>query len=751
MILGIAKIEFKKTKLIGILLLTVVSIISMLVYSSISKPSEKEKTAMEKLSHKYTNRLINEKSPYLLQHAHNPVDWHAWGEEAFEKARKENKPIFLSIGYSTCHWCHVMEQESFEDPEVAALMNDVAVSIKVDREERPDLDNLYMMICHMMTGSGGWPLNVFLTPDKKPFFAATYIPKDSRFGRIGMKELFPRVRDMWNLKRDGLLEAAERVTDALNKSQAASVGPELDQSVLDLGYKQLDDNFDNELGGFSTAPKFPTPHNLTFLLRYWKRTGSSKSLAMVEKTLEAMHYGGIYDHLGYGFHRYSTDTRWLVPHFEKMLYDQALLAIAYTEAYQGTKKEMYKKAAEEIFAYVLRDMTDPLGGFYAGEDADSEGVEGKFYVWTEQEIRQALDAKKADVFINVYNVEKDGNFKDEATHEKTGTNILHLNKPLSDSAKELNMSEEELTVLLRDARDTLFSIREKRVHPHKDDKILVDWNGLMIAALARGARTFNNPRYSEAAAKAVDFILGKVATSEGRLLHRYREGEAAIYAHVDDYAFFIWGLIELYEAAFNASYLETALRLNDDMIEHYWDEEGGGFYFTADDGEKLLVRQKEIYDSALPSGNSVAMANLLRLARIAGRQDLETKAVSIGKTFSERISQAPFANTQLLAALDFGIGPAYEVIIVGNSESEDTKNMIKAVNNVFVPNKVIILKPTEEKSPKIISLADYAKHYTSIDSKATAYVCLNYSCKQPTTDADKMVKMLEEVETAKTK
>ena len=689
------------------------------------------------------NRLIHEKSPYLLQHAENPVDWYPWGPEAFEKARRENKPIFLSIGYSTCHWCHVMAHESFEDPEVARLMNDVFVSIKVDREERPDIDNIYMTVAQMMTGSGGWPLTIIMTPDKKPFFAGTYFPKESRFGRIGMMDLVPRIKEVWVTRREEVLNSADKITAALGQVSYEGPGEELDESSLRLAYDQLAQRFDDRYGGFGSAPKFPTPHNLVFLLRYWRRTGDEKALGMVESTLQAMRRGGIYDHVGLGFHRYSTDPKWLVPHFEKMLYDQALLAMAFTEAYQATGKDEYRETAEEIFTYVLRDMTAPTGGFYSGEDADSEGEEGKFYVWTEREVRQVLPAEEAELTIRAFNVEKGGNFNEEATGTRRGTNILHLDRDLGEIARDLKMAEPDLRKDLEAAREKLFAARKKRIPPHKDDKILVDWNGLMIAALAGGAQVFDEPRYAEAAGHAVDFILNTLRTPKGRLLHRYRDGEAALAAHVEDYAFFIWGLIELYEATFEIRYLQTAVDLNRDMIQHFWDDGAGGFYFTADDGEKLLIRTKEIYDGAIPSGNSVAAHNLLRLGRITATPDFEEKAMKIGRAFSGSVKQSPLGYTQLMIALDFGIGPSYEVVIVGDSTAPDTKAMLKAIRARFVPNKVVILRPTEEESPEIIRLAGYTRYQSSIDGKATAYVCLNYICKTPTTDIEEMLELLD--------
>jgi uncharacterized protein YyaL (SSP411 family) len=694
-------------------------------------------------SNRKPNRLIHEKSPYLLQHAYNPVDWYPWGPEAFEKARRENKPIFLSIGYSTCHWCHVMEEESFEDPEVARLMNETFVSIKVDREERPDIDNYYLNAAVMMTGSGGWPLNVILTPEQKPFFASTYIPKENRFGRIGMLELIPQVQQAWLNQDEDLLDVADQVAVALEKVNNISAAGELalDEALLETAYQQFVSRFDAQNGGFGEAPKFPAPHNLLFLLRYGERTGDEAALKMVEKTLQAMQRGGMYDQLGFGFHRYSTDATWLVPHFEKMLYDQALLALAYTEAYQATGKAEYEQTAREIFTYVLRDMTAPTGGFYSAEDADSEGEEGKFYLWTVDEIRQILNKEDADLIIAAFNVTEAGNFIDPAGGESVGTNILYLTKSLSELAADLQMPEQELAVRLDSARQQLFAAREARIHPHKDDKILTDWNGLMIAALAKGGRVFADISYTEAAEQAADFILQEMRDGQGRLWHRYRDGEAAVQANVDDYAFLTWGLLELYETNFEIRYLETALKLTDDLLAHYWDEEDGGLYFTPDDGEKLLVRQKQIDDSAIPSGNSVAMLNLLRLGRITANAEFEEKAEAIGHAFADYIQQQPSAYSQLMVGVDFGVGPSYEVVIVGEAETEDTQAMLTALRAEFVPNKVVLLRPPEE-SPEIVRLAEFTKYHLSLNGQATAYVCLNYYCELPTTDVNKMLKLL---------
>jgi uncharacterized protein YyaL (SSP411 family) len=713
------------------------------VLSSDSEIKEMKHKSISSSVKKHNNRLINEKSPYLLQHAHNPVDWYAWGPEAFEKARKENKPIFLSIGYSTCHWCHVMAHESFEDPEVARLMNEVFVCIKVDREERPDIDNIYMRVCQMMTGSGGWPLTIFMTPDKKPFFAGTYIPKESRFGRLGMLKLIPSIKEVWQTKHDEILKSADQITAGLNQLSANSMGTELDESTLRTAYAQLASRFDEQYGGFGSSPKFPSPQNLLFLLRYWQSTDDEKALRMVEKTLQSMRNGGMYDHIGFGFHRYSTDSRWLVPHFEKMLYDQAMLAMAYIEAYQATAKMEYGKTAKEIFSYVLSDMTDTGGGFYSAEDADSEGVEGKFYVWTEEEVRQILKGEEADLIINVFNIEKTGNFKEEATAESTGANILHLEKPLTEIAFNMKTSVEDLEMRIETARRNLFTVRSGRVRPHKDDKVLTDWNGLMIAALAKGAQVCNEPEYADAARRATDFILKTMRRPDGRLLHRYRDGQAAVLANVDDYAFLIWGLLELYETTFDTGYLKTALDLNKELIKYFWDDQNGGFYFTADDAEELIVRQKEIYDGAIPSGNSVAMLNLLRLGRITANTDYEEKATKIVKAFSQDVGVSPSGYTQLMVALGFGIGPSYEIVIVGNPEARDTKDMLDALRRHFIPNKVVLLKPDNQESPDIISLAEFTKDQSSIDGKATAYVCLDYACKLPTTDAKKMLELLQ--------
>jgi uncharacterized protein YyaL (SSP411 family) len=688
-----------------------------------------------------SNRLINEKSPYLLQHADNPVDWYPWGDEAFEKARKEDKPIFLSIGYSTCHWCHVMEHESFEDEAVAKLMNSVFISIKVDREERPDIDNIYMTVCRLMTGGGGWPLTIIMTPDKKPFFAGTYIPRENRYGRLGMLELIPRIKEAWVNRRDDVLGGAEQVIEALRRTGDVPGDEPLDESILHTAFREFQQGFDERHGGFGNAPKFPTPHNLLFLLRYWRRTGREKALDMVEKTLQALRRGGIYDHVGSGFHRYSTDDLWLVPHFEKMLYDQALMAMAYTEAFQATRKEEYKKTVMEIMNYVLRDMTDVDGGFYSAEDADSEGEEGRFYVWRLDEMREALPDGEARLVIDAYNIQEEGNFHDQATGASTGLNILHLRRSLDYVSSDLGLSRADLEERMESALKKLFQRREKRIHPHKDDKILTDWNGLMIAAMAKAGRALDQPLYVEAAERAAGFIRNNLMTGDGRLLHRYRDGQAGISGNIDDYSFFVWGLIELYEATFDVEYLDSALQLNEQMVDRFLDVEEGGFFFTPADGEELLVRQKEIYDGAVPSGNSAAAYNLIRLAGITGNMEFDATASKIGGAFSNTIRRGPSGFTMFLTAFDMALGPSYEVVIVGEEDSSDTKMMLEALNSAYMPDGVVILK-TAERESRISEKASFVNDMKMLGGGATAYVCRDFACNLPTTDVHEMLRQM---------
>ncbi len=679
------------------------------------------------------NHLVSEKSPYLLQHAYNPVDWRPWSEEAFLLAEKEDKLVFLSVGYSTCHWCHVMAHESFEDLELARLMNDTFISIKVDREERPDIDQIYMRACQMMTGRGGWPLTIIMTPDKRPVFAATYLPKESRFGIVGLKDIIARIQDLWKRDRGQVLESAAKILGELWKVQAARPGKALDESSLADAYHRLSAVFDLANGGFGSAPKFPTPHNLMFLLRYWRRSRDPSALEMVETTLQAMRLGGIYDHVGFGFHRYSTDAGWLVPHFEKMLYDQALLALAYAEAYQATKKEEYASTVREVLEYVLRDMTSPEGGFYSAEDADSEGEEGKFYLWTADELKNLLDEEEMKLLIRIFDISERGNFE-------KGRNILRLRTSLEDASLVLKVPELELKERWEKIRQKLFQAREKRIRPQMDDKVLADWNGLMIAAFARGAQVLNEPRYSDAARGAADFVLEKMRKPDGRLLHRYKD-EAGIAANLDDYAFLVWGLIELYETVFHVRHLQEALKLSSMMLEHFWDNAHGGLFFTPDDGEALLVRQTEIYDGAMPSGNSVAMLNLLRLSHLTGKFELEKKAAAISEAFAGTVASQPLGHTMFLSALDFALGPSYEVALVGTPEDIGIAKMLEALRSRFLPNKAVIGVFGDE----VRKTAEFTQNLPQLGGLATAYVCANYSCELPTDDPDRMVDLLEGV------
>jgi uncharacterized protein len=699
-------------------------------------------TSRENTTGRVPNRLIHEKSPYLLQHAYNPVDWYPWCAEAFDKARAENKPVFLSVGYSTCHWCHVMAHESFEDPEIGRLLNDVFICIKVDREERPDIDKIYMNACQMITGAGGWPLTVVMTPDRKPFYAATYIPRESRFGRIGLLDLIPRFKDIWKERYHDILKTAAEIVSTMQQNGVDVKGDILSKDIIREAYEGLSAIYDKECGGFGQAPKFPTPHQLLFLLRYWKWNGEKRALEMAVKTLKAMRCGGIYDHVGFGFHRYSTDRQWLVPHFEKMLYDQALLAIAYTEAFQATGEEFFQRTACEIFTYVLRDMRSRSGAFYSAEDADSEGEEGKFYVWTLDEIRELLGPSEAELVTRVFRMEKEGNFVDQALGEKNGHNILHLERPIHALAPSLGISEEELRHRLQGVRLSLFAARDRRVRPYKDNKILTDWNGLMIAALAKAAQTFMDKVYLKAAQKAADFI-ADMRELDGRLYHRHREGESAIMANLDDYAFLIWGLIECYEASFDASFLKKALTLQEDLTKHFWDKENGGYYFTPDDGENLILREKECYDGVIPSGNSVAMLNLVRLSRLTGNAKLEAQAVDISRSLAGYVRRIPKGHTHFMMALGFLLYPSHEIVIAGRTRAEDTEKMLRALRGHFLPNTVVILRPPDDESSEIGSIAPFTHDLKPLNDRATAYVCNNFACHSPTTDLTEVLRLLD--------
>ncbi|MDN5344653.1 MAG: uncharacterized protein PWQ18_764 [Clostridia bacterium] len=743
------------------------------------------------------NRLIHEKSPYLLQHAYNPVDWYPWGDEAFTRARREDKPVFLSIGYSTCHWCHVMARESFDDKEVAALLNEGFIAIKVDREERPDIDQVYMAVCQALTGSGGWPLTVFLTPKKKPFYAGTYFPKHSRHGLPGLVEVLKLIQEKWRTDRESLEESASELIQAVSSQLAPAQPGKPEPSLLAQGFEQLQSSFDAIYSGFGAAPKFPIPHQLYFLLRYWKRYGAKSALAMVEKTLQAMYCGGIYDHIGFGFARYSTDQRWLVPHFEKMLYDNALLALAYLEARQATGKAAYGRVAREIFTFVLRDMSDPEGGFYTAQDAESEGEEGKFYLWTPDQVREVLGREEGEFFCRYFDITEGGNFAgrnipnligrgeelfaDDAGNNGAGGNAgnvvaldlraqprqwdarANCNAAGAGNANSLQgehrpndgeqgqgsgEGESVLAVLdktkaapLVAARAKLFAAREKRVHPHRDDKILTAWNGLMIAALARGAWVLDEPAYTEAAARAARFILTHLRDAEGRLLARYRKGEAAYPAYLDDYAFLTWGLIELYQATFEPGYLREALALTGQMQELFRDE-GGSYFFTPRDAGELPVRPREVYDGALPSGNSVTALNLLRLARITGDSSLEEEAATQLRSLAGTAAAYPRGYTFYLCALDFYLGPVIEMVLAGEREGEDTRALLQVLRRTYLPAAVLVLRPGGREGEEVSKLIPYTARHIPVNGKTALYLCRNFACQAPVTTPAELAQRL---------
>ena len=680
------------------------------------------------------NHLINEKSPYLIQHAHNPVDWHPWSEATFEQARAENKPIFLSIGYATCHWCHVMEKESFEDVETAGHLNDTFICIKVDREERPDIDAVYMGACQLLTGSGGWPLSIFMTPQKKPFYAATYLPKQSRPGRTGLIDICGQVKDLWSNQNEKIENSAESIASKLDRAFTFAAAEAPDESLLEQAFRQIKATFDMQYGGFGPPPKFPTPHRLLFMLRYNHRNGDSKVLDMVKKTLKAMRLGGIWDHVGYGFHRYSTDARWLLPHFEKMLYDQALIASACLEAYQITREPLFAETVTDIFTYVLRDMTSSEGGFYSAEDADSEGEEGKFYVWTTEEFHRVLDDEAARRWESILRLSPEGNFTDEATQQKTGANIPHLTTTLDKWARKLNVPEDQLYDEWRKIREHLFAIREKRIHPLKDDKILTDWNGLMIAALAQGARILNKPEYESAARRAAEFVQTRMTDKNGCLYHRFRDGELAVEAQAADYAFLIQGLLSLYQTTFDLTYAERAQTLQEKMIDNFWDEQNGGFYSTPAGSDDLPVRPKELYDGAIPSANSIALFNLVALSRLTGDPRWENRAQDQIRAFAGTVKDQPQAFTSFLCALDFAMRPGQEVIITGEPRAADTQNLLAALNLNFSPHKVAIVK-SDQNAERLAKFAGFTDGLQVIEGQATAHVCRDGACTDSTSDS----------------
>jgi uncharacterized protein len=704
----------------------------------------------------HTNQLAHEKSPYLLQHAHNPVDWHAWGPAAFEKAKRENKPIFLSIGYSTCHWCHVMERESFENEEIAEIINRSFVAIKVDREERPDIDRIYMTFVQASTGSGGWPMSVWLTPDLQPFFGGTYFPPVNRFGHPGFPAVLTQIANAWRTQQPQIADSARDAVEQLRKQ--VTVEPthtgwgDIDAATLDTGFFVFRRTFDSHLGGFGGAPKFPRPSVYNFLLRYYARTKSEEALEMVLKTLREMAKGGMHDQLGGGFHRYSVDERWFVPHFEKMLYDQGQLAIAYLEAFQITHDEQYAAVARLIFDYVLRDMTDSGGAFYSAEDADSaadaskpnEKGEGAFYIWTAAEIRALAPAPVCEWFFHRYGVLEDGNVSNDPHGEFTGRNILYQANEFEDTALQFERPVEEIRAAVEDAGRRLLAERGKRPRPHLDDKVLTSWNGLMISALAKGGAVLGEPRYAEAARRAVEFIIARMYNSEsGILLRRYRANDAAIPGFLDDYALFTQALLDLYETQFDRRHLELALKLTAKQRELFEDAARGAFFSSVEGESDLLLRVKEDYDGAEPSGNSVALNNLFRLAEMANREDLRESAQRLLAAFGSRLTAAPVALPQMLAACEFHFGQPRQIVIVGDRDAADTQAMLQALHSRFLPNKVVLLVDSDEARAALSATIPTIAPMERVDGRASAYVCRDYTCQLPVNTVDGLAELLQ--------
>jgi len=698
------------------------------------------------------NRLIQEKSPYLLQHAHNPVDWYSWGEEAFRRAREENKPIFLSVGYSTCHWCHVMERESFETPEIAELMNRWFINIKVDREERPDVDRVYMTYVQATTGGGGWPMSVWLTPDLHPFYGGTYFPPEDRHGRPGFPTVLQKIAEIWEQQREAVVRSAENVTAQLRAAVAVAGRQLVDTSVLYRAFKIFQQSYDARHGGFGQAPKFPRPVTHNFLLRYFARTGDEEAARMVLATLFGMAHGGMYDHLGGGFHRYSVDGFWHVPHFEKMLYDQAQLIPGYLEAYQIAGHEFFARIARETADYVLRDLTDPASGaFYSAEDADSpvaegspERAEGAFYVWTHQEIQQLL-GEDAELFCTCYWIKPQGNAEDPHG-ELLGKNVLHVARSAEDLAKEFSRTPEDVELALERARQKLREARARRPRPHRDDKVLTAWNGLMISALARAHQMLEigeaEPRYLEAAQKAARFIISTLWNeSQGTLARRYRDGQVAFDGYLEDYAFLAQGLLDLYESSFELEWLRLARRLTERMLELFWDAEGSGFFSSSGRDPSVLVRIKEDYDGAEPSGNSIAALNLLRLAEMLDRPEWHKKADDTLAAFSGRLVETPHALPQMLVAFLFAQDPPAQIVIAGERDDPQTRALVRVVHEPFLPHKVVLLADAAARAELGAELRFLAA-MTPRDGRPAAYVCKHYACERPVDDPEALRELL---------
>jgi uncharacterized protein YyaL (SSP411 family) len=685
--------------------------------------------------HKFTNKLIDETSPYLIQHAHNPVYWYPWGQEAIEKSRNEDKPILLSVGYAACHWCHVMEHESFENEAIAQLMNDNFICIKVDREERPDIDAIYMNAVQMMTGHGGWPMTVFLTPELKPFYGGTYYPPVDRQGMPGFPRVLLAMAEAYKTKREDVASSADSITAELQKTNRFYPNNDmLTSDVFNEAYNALYAGFDKTYGGFGRAPKFPPSMTLMFLLRYYQRTNTPEAMHMVEVTLHRMANGGMYDHLGGGFARYSVDNYWLVPHFEKMLYDNALLARVYLQAYQATKRPLYRQVAEEILEYVMRDLTDRAGGFYSSEDADSEGVEGKFYVWTRAEALEILGTQEGEIFCEFYDITESGNFEH-------GTSIINTPHNIENFAERKNLSVEELNKILASGKKKLFYVREERVRPGLDNKVLTAWNGLMLTAFAEAANILGRDDYRAVAQRNADFILASLMEN-GRLLRTYKEGKAKLNGYVEDYAYVIEGLLATYEATFDLKYFNEARTLADKMIEQFWDEKEEGFFFTSSDHEELITRTKDYFDNAIPSGNSVAALALQKLSLLSADTSYQKYALAILRIAKQFMSRYPTAFGFMLCSLDFYLSEPKEIAIVGSTDSHEVRLFIEEIYSRFIPNKV--LAASESGDTAATQAIQLLAEKTAVENNPTVYVCRNYTCLAPATSVQELSDRLSE-------
>ncbi len=684
------------------------------------------------------NRLAQEKSPYLLQHAYNPVDWYAWGDEAFAKARREDKPIFLSIGYSTCHWCHVMERESFENDSVAALLNRWFVSIKVDREERPDVDRVYMTAMQSMGLGGGWPLTVFLTPDLKPFSGGTYFPADAKMGRPGLLQVLPRVQRAWIEQRANIDSSGTQVMRHLAGLSLPDTGSADRLRLFDHAYAYFEKAYDAEHGGFGNAPKFPSTSNLAFLLRYWARNPGAHARAkeMVLRQLDKMRAAGIHDHLGGGFHRYATDRIWRVPHFEKMLYDQAQIAWAYLEAYQVTNQREYAQTARGIFEYVTRDLSAPEGAFYSAEDADSEGEEGKFYVWRPSEVEAVLGKKDAALFDFRYGVTPDGDFEH-------GTSILRESHGVEEAAAQFRVPVDEAARRLAQARVKLLAARNERVRPHRDDKVLAAWNGLMISAYARGARVLGDESLARRAERAAEFVWSRLYDPRtGSLKRRWREGEAAEAGQLDDYAYLALGFVDLYGSTYDARWLSRAVRLTEGQIERFWDERDGAFFDSPAGDPHLEVRFKQSFDGAEMAGNSVALYDLQLLGTLLDRDDWLAKARRGFNYFARRLGDGPAVMPQMLTAMDLEQSVPRQVVIAGEPGEAATRDLLREFNRRFLPHDLLLLVRADGSEKLLARIAPFTGPLSRQGGRATAYVCVNYACLLPTTDPQKFAAQL---------